>query len=172
MAEFVRIGSAPHAWADLVQDWKSQTEGMGETFDEEYQLQPDIFLPLIDRNDPKAGLFAVRDNDHYEAICQLNTTGLPGYNKPVLRLRHLTFAPRIDLANEESVDYYAGALVETFFAVVGLATTEGPMKAGYVHYHLPSPADRQFFGIMGQRFKDREIFNRVDSKGAWLYITI
>ena len=172
MAEFVRIGTAPHEWAELAADWKAQTEELGEVFDEEYQLQPDLFLPLIGRNDRKAGLYSLRDHGHYEAICQLNTAGLPSYEKPVLRVRHITFAPRIDLSDDESVEFYSNALVETFSAVVKLSLEESPMKAGHIHFHLPSPSDRQFFTFVGQRFKDRELFADVASKGAWLYITL
>lgn len=170
--EFVRIGTEPHGWAELAADWKAQTEALGEVFDEEYQMQPDLFLPLIGRNDKRAGLYAFRDNDHYEVICQLNTAGLPSYTKPVLRVRHITFAPRIDLSSDESIELYSNALVETFSAVVTLSVLEGPMKAGHIHFHLPSPADRQFFTFMGQRFKDRDLFADVATKGAWLYITL
>lgn len=172
MAQFVRIGAAPHDWGDLVSDWQQQTVGVGETFDEDYQLQPEIFRPLIDRNDPKAGLFAVFDNSHYEAICQLNTTPLPGYVKQVLRVRHVTFAPRIDWSDDASTNFYSNALVETFYSVTNLARNAGPFAAGHVHFHLPSPADRQFFTFLGQRFKDQSLFNEVAAKGAWLYITL
>lgn len=172
MAEFVRIGAGAHEWDSLSHDWKLQTEALGEAFDEDYQLQPDLFLPLIGRNDKKAGLYAIRDNDHYESICQINVAGIPGYTKPVMRVRHVTFAPRIDLADDESVEVYSNALVETFGAVIQLSYDDGPMKAGHIHFHLPSPADRQFFTFLGQKFKDRELFADVASKGAWLYITL
>lgn len=172
MANFVRIGTEGHEWESLSDDWKAQTEAMGEEFDEGYQLQPDLFLPLIGRNDKKAGLYAVRGDNHYESICQINVAGIPGYSKPVMRVRHVTFAPRIDLADDESVELYSSALVETFYAVVQLSDGDGPMKAGHIHFHLPSPADRQFFTFMGQKFKDRELFADVASKGAWLYITL
>lgn len=172
MAEFVRIGTEGHEWEKLSSDWKAQTESLGEEFDEDYQLQPDLFLPLIGRNDKKAGLYAIQDNDHYESICQINVAGIPSYTKPVMRVRHITFAPRIDLASDEAIEAYSNALVETFYSVVKLSDEDGAMKAGHIHFHLPSPADRQFFTFMGQKFKDRELFADVASKGAWLYITL
>lgn len=172
MADFVRIGEHPHDWNALVADWDWQTQQAGEVFDEEYQLLPDIFRPLIARNDARAGLFAVYDNGHYDAICQINVASIPGYSEPVLRVRYVTFGPRIDLTNDESAQIYSSALVETFFSVITLASGASRMKAGHVHFHLPSPSDRQFFGFVGQKFRDRKLFELVESKGAWLYITL
>lgn len=172
MAEFVRIGTEAHQWSALVDDWRNQTEAAGEVFDEEYQLQPDIFLPLIGRNDRRAGLFAVFEEGHYLAICQLNTTGLPGYQKPVMRVRHITFAPQIDLTEEPTAESYSHALVETFFSVMALANADPDLEAGHMNFHLPSPSDRQFFTFLGQRFKEQRLFDSVASKGAWLYINL
>jgi hypothetical protein len=168
---FVRIGSsAPHSWSALVDDWRGQTELLDEHFDEVEQLQSDILHPLVQRNDPRAGVFALHDGLQYRAICQINTAGIPGYDHPVMRVRHLTFAPVIDLGNDDTA--YAEALIEIFWNVLTHCKSEGKMKASYLNFHLPSPQDRNFFTAIGLRFADRDLFESIDPKGAWLYITI
>lgn len=169
--DFLRIGEGPHTWDALAADWKRQTESQGAEFDEEYQLTAALLHPLVDRNDRKAGLYAVHDNGAYHAICQINTAGIPGYRQPVMRIRFMTFEPSIDLGGVPP-DSYASALVEVFVGVVKLSMTQGPMEAGHVHFHLPSPNDQQFFALVGRNVADRGMFKSVEQKGAWLYITI
>mgnify|MGYP004548491659 CR=1 FL=1 len=172
MPDFVRVGAEPHTWGSLVSQWRAETESLGEHWDEEEQLQSDILRPLTERNDPKAGVYAtVDDNGQYRSICQLNTVGLPGYDKPVMRMRHLTFAPSIDLSGQ-AVDPYIEALVETFWRVVRLCRTPGRMNAGFMNFHLPSPNDRTFFMVVGDSFVSNNLFGSIASKGSWLYITM
>lgn len=170
-AEFVRIGTGEHTWDALVESWRVETEALGEIFDELEQLQSDILLPLVQKNDPKAAVFSVYEDGKYISVCQLNTVGLPGYDGPVMRMRHLTFAPSIDLG-EAGLEPYIDGLIETFWQVVRLCHEDGKMKASYMNFHLPSPADRHYFTIASKSFIKHKLFDAIDSKGAWLYITM
>jgi len=168
-SEFVRIGTHGHDWGNLSQDWRQPTENLNEQFVEEDQLRSEIFKPLVDRNDSRAGIFAIYENGTYHAVCQLNAAPLPGYTAPVMRMRHLTFSPHIDLS-DEPIDTYVTALVNTFFEVVSLCKAEGSMKAQFLNFHLPSPSDRHLFTVAGNRFLAHNLFKSVEPKGAWLYI--
>jgi hypothetical protein len=171
MAELVRIGQDPHTWDALTASWRSETEALEEIFDDVEQLQADILKPLVERNENKAAVFALFENGRYRSICQLNTTGLPGYDAPVMRMRHLTFAPSIDLSGD-SLEPYIDALLQTFWQVLQLCRADGPMSATFMNFHLPSPNDRHFFTIAGNSFMNHKLFKSIVSKGAWLYITM
>lgn len=168
--QFVRIGGEGDTWDDLCADWKSQTEALGRVFDEELQLEADVLKPLVLRNALKAGLYALKGDGRYLAVCQINTVNIPGFKEPVMRIRFLTFAPSIDLG-DVSIEAYVEVLIEMFFGVVNLCVSEGVMRAQHMHFHLPSPSDRQYFAAVGRNVAEQGTFKSVDSKGAWLYIT-
>lgn len=167
---FVKIGSRGNSWNALEADWKAQTEALGETFDASIQLEEAVLRPLAERNSRKAGVFALHDERGFLMICQINTAGIPGYHEPVMRIRFLTFAPIIDLG-DIPLEEYIDILVEGFVGVVNLCVSQGPMKSPRMHFHLPSPSDRQYFAAVGRNIAEGGAFKSIDSKGAWLYIS-
>src|SRR5690606_15735785 len=98
------------------------------------------------------------------AICQANCTGLPGYDGPVLRIRFMLFAPDYDFG-EKDLDDYGMLLADLFLGVIELS--EDVLQARYVKIHLRSPADRQFFTILGRGLEQSDHFDSVHVKGAW-----
>lgn len=169
--ELVKIGTGAHTWEALVADWKAQTESQDEEFDESLQLTANILKPLAERGDPAAGVYAHYRDKAYWATCQINTANLPGYKLPVMRVRFLAFSPIIDLG-DDNINLYSSTLVEVFVNVMNLCMGDGPMKAGHIHFHLPSPQDRTFFTLLGSNIAATGTFKTVEAKGAWLYITI
>ena len=167
--EFVRLNDGPDSLTSLKDDWKRQAEDLGEAFYEDAYPE-DIFQELIGRANTRAGVFALKEGDSYLAVCQLNSAYLPGYTEPVMRMRHLTVSPTLDLS-EDSALRYGRVLVEVFSEVVNLCTAKGDMASKHMKFHLPSPADRTFFAAVGHALHGADVFTSVESRGAWLYIS-
>lgn len=130
----------------------------------------EIFRDLVERDAADAGVYALKSGQGYLAVCQLNSAWLPGYTEPVMRMRHLTVSPTLDLSDDTGTGYGA-ALVDVFYEVVNLCMTESDMAAKHIKFHLPSPADRTFFAAVGRELHSKNVFASVEARGAWLYIS-
>ncbi|WP_294930481.1 hypothetical protein [uncultured Paracoccus sp.] len=119
------------------------------------------------KNAKSLGLFD--DTGRCHAICHANVTSLPGYEKPVLRIRHLLLAPDYDYGHLDASDY-ARALTSVFSNVIGLAF--GEMKAMHIKFHLRSPGDVSFFGALTDALSKIPTFRAVHMRGAWLYLDL
>ena len=164
--KFRQVTAEDGSWDDLCRQWDGKCREHGGTIEDFGPI--DIFTDLVQRNKKDAGVFAVVD-DHgeYLAACQLNVTPLPGFPKPVLRVRHITICPRYDF-EDVSVEEYGKVLATTFVGIT-FASKE-PYASTRIHIHLKSPADRQFFALAGQGLEKHGLFKSAVAKGMWLYL--
>ena len=81
----------------------------------------------------------------------------------------MTLSPMYDFGDLEVRDY-ATLLVKMFAATLNLSYTS-QMAAKYIKFHLRSPADIQFFAALGTHLNEADFFERVHTRGAWLYVT-
>lgn len=169
--QFIRLLTDSGTWSEFEQDWKSQCEILGEDFDSYAEATLSVVKEIIESENAKAGVFGLKINDKFMAMCQLNRTPLPGYDSPVLRVRFITLCPDLDL-KELPVWEYSNALISLLTQVVDLALNGGEMGSRYIKFHLRSPADTQFFSALGRGLHDTGPFEAVVSRGAWLYITL
>lgn len=169
MQKFVRLRSEDDTWQAFQADWKRQCEELSGDFDL-YENGPfDVVRSLAEGNvDPDAAAYALHDGARYGAMCQVNTTYLPGYTDKVLRVRIMYLAPYYDLG-EGSVEEYIGVVSALLWNVIGISNST--MPAPNIKFHLRSPADRQFFVTFGNNLDSAQVFKSVVVRGSWLYIT-
>lgn len=166
----VRLGSDGHSLEGLIENWRKQAESHGEEFDQS-AYPVGLFEPLEAAGRPQAGVFALHYGGEYLAACQLNSAYIPGYQNRVMRLRHLTISPTLELT-DQSVDQYGLVLFDVLSGVINLCLDNGPMRSPHLKFHLPSPADRQYFATIGRNLASRKVFASVEARGAWLYMDI
>ena len=168
--KFLRLAEADGTWQRFVEDWKSQCERLGEDFDAYLSSPISIVHDLaVSPLKPEAGAYAIEDeNGSFLVMCQLNVTPLPGYVGDVLRVRMLYFSPMYDVG-EQDLQSYAKLLVALFFRIVTLS--RDLMPARHIKFHLPSPNDRSFFSMLGSELRGTGEFEKVEMRGAWLYIS-
>jgi len=107
-------------------------------------------------------------DNHHQAVCQVNRALLPGYDGMVLRVRHLVLSPQLDFGDRDIADY--GRILQELLQGI-LALSETDMPAPYIKLHFRSPADRQFFANLRTTLQRHGVFNEIEMRGAWLYIT-
>jgi hypothetical protein len=170
-AEFVKILKEDGSYDDFRADWETQLAGSDYDGFENYQpLTFSILEQVIDTNEKKSGAYALKIKGQYLAICQLNVAMIPGYTGSVLRLRFLTLCPAMDVGSSD-IDY-ADAITTLLMKTEELARNDETMSANHIKFHLSSPADRDFFSMLGKGLRDFESYKQVDFKGSWLYITL
>ncbi|OJY34660.1 MAG: hypothetical protein BGP11_08580 [Rhodobacterales bacterium 65-51] len=168
--EFLRVSSENRLWNGLIADWEDQCREFSEDLGEYAMASLPVLESLASETQRKnAGVFALRSDRGYEGICQLNVTPLPGYNGPVLRVRHIVHAPRYDFDNTLGVDEYGQVLTGTLLGV--FRTSNGEMKAQHIKFHFKSPAEQMFFTRLKDALSEKEVFSSIELKGSWLYIT-
>lgn len=155
-------------WDTLKKDWEAQCAAYDEDFSNYAEGTFAVVKDLLDDEGEAAGLFAITIDDVHVSICQLNKASIPGYSSPVLRVRFMTLSPEYDFG-DKSVDQYADVLVATFAGILALSNTT--MNAQHIKFHLRSPADRQFFAMLGKGLTEKNLFHSVQVRGAWLYVT-
>lgn len=155
-------------WDAFRDDWESQCAAYDEDFATYAEGTFAVVKTLLDTEGEAAGLYAVKIDNRHVSMCQLNRASLPGYSSPVLRVRFMTLSPEYDYG-DKSVEDYAAILVATFATV--LALSNGTMEAKHIKFHLRSPADRQFFAMLGNGLTEANVFHSVQVRGAWLYVT-
>lgn len=170
MNEIVQLSKDDTSWEDFERDWRTQCDLYGESFDD-YAIGSFLVLrELVDAPEMNAGVFSVRSDSAHRWVFQVNTTPLPGYDSPVMRVRHLTMCPDLDFG-DHPVEHYIDALVHAFSGVLFLSDDHSTMGARHIKFHLRSPNDRHFFKILGASLNEAEEFESVRVAGSWLYIT-
>ncbi len=167
--DFRRLHATDGTWDDFIKDWESQCVEYDEDFSYYLRGPIDVVRDLAEgmlRKD--AGAFALHDGYRYCAMCQINSTLLPGYTGKVLRVRMMYLSPHYDLG-DTSIDQYVEILSSLFSNIVRLSYSD--MQSEHIKFHFRSPVDRQFFGILGYNLDKKAVFRSVEMRGSWLYIT-
>ncbi len=164
----VRLRQNDGTWDAFRADWEAQCATYEEDFSTYAEGTFSVVKGLLDTEGEAAGLYAVKVDDVHVSMCQLNKASIPGYSSPVLRVRFMTLSPEYDFG-DKSVEDYASILVATFATV--LALSNKTMQAKHIKFHLRSPADRQFFAMLGKGLNETNVFHSVQVRGAWLYVT-
>jgi len=166
--EIVRLKNDDESWAEFKADWEAQCAAYGEEFSSFAEGTFAVVADLLNESGANSGLFAIKGDEGHVSMCQLNRASIPGYSSPVLRVRFMTLSPEFDFG-DKSVEDYSDVLVATFAAVLAVSNTV--MEARHIKFHLRSPADRQFFALLGKGLSDSDMFHSVHVRGAWLYVT-
>ena len=164
----VKLSVQDGSWEKLRADWKEQCEGYGQDFDEFAYATFNVLGPLATHGHAKAEVYGFHVGTDCWVICEANHTQLPGYDGYVLRVRNMTFAPRFDF-DDVGVDSYGKALTGLFGGI--LALSHAVRAAPHIKFHLRSPADRTFFQALTEPLLKIPLFDVVEVKGAWLYVT-
>ncbi|UJQ95740.1 hypothetical protein [Mariluticola halotolerans] len=167
---FIKLGSEGTSYDLLKKDWKKQCDDLDEDFETYSQIPFAVFDEIIAKDKEGTGLFALVEGDRYHAVCMLNHTYLPGYDGPVLRVRHILLSPQYDLGDTTIADY-SRVLVSILSNVIIISISHEKLKANHIKFHTRSPADMQFFAAVGQTLDGSDLFASVQHRGAWLYIT-
>lgn len=166
--DIIRLQNSDGTWQAFKDDWEAQCAAYGEDFNSFAEGTFSVVKDLLDDSGEAAGLFAIKEGDHHVSMCQLNRASIPGYSSPVLRVRFMTLSPEFDFG-DKSIEDYSGVLVATFATVLAVSNTV--MEAKHIKFHLRSPADRQFFALLGKGLNEADMFHSVHVRGAWLYVT-
>ena len=170
MQKFIQLSKDDGSWDDLCHNWRTQCEEFEEEF-EDFAIAPmSVIRPLIESPEQRAGVYATVLDNHFTSICHINVAMLPKYDGPVLRMRHLTMSPRIDYG-ENTISTYADVIANNFLGTLDLSNKDGFMKSDHLKYHLRSPADHDFFTILGQHLSRLAQFETVQKAGSWLYVS-
>ncbi len=170
-SEFIRLLTETGTWQDFEADWRSQCSDLDEDYDAYAEATLAAVRDIIEKENRRAGVFALRNQGKHHAMCQINKAGLPGYPTPVLRVRFMTLCPDIDL-KDMPTSAYGDVLASLLKHVFLLAINDEEMNSKFIKFHLRSPADVQFFSVLGKGLHDTEYFEEVVARGAWLYITL
>jgi len=166
----IRLLEDNGTWAEFEADWQAQCEKYDEDFESYAEATFSVIRDLIRSEKTKAGVFALKMNGSFVAMCQVNKAGLPKYDSPVMRVRFMTLSPEFDLA-DKSIHEYGDVLVSLLATVLQLAYFDPELSCMHIKFHLRSQADQQFFATLGKGLQDRNLFQSIKTRGAWLYIT-
>lgn len=168
--KLVRLSLETDSWSTLMGDWGQQASQAGYDINE---YAPGVLQELqkcCHENADDSGSYGLFDSSDgkYDIICQLNWTFLPGYRGKVLRLRHLTVSPNIDLqaTDKKYEDILTNLLTET-----ELLARHIDVNCEHIKFHLRSPGDRVFFRQLGTALSNGKLYQSVDIRGAWLYLS-
>lgn len=165
----IRVRAGDGSWNQLCDVWRSECEEFGEDFDQYANASMPVLRDLAAEENANAGVFALQSEDgDYHAMCQANSTYLPGYDGKVLRVRHLLMSPYYDFG-DFTIEEYSMILGRMFARTVLLSVKDLPSR--HIKFHLRSPADRQFFATIGNGLGQTDLFSDVAMKGSWLYLT-
>lgn len=167
--DFCELKSADGSWQLFRDAWARQCTEFGEEIDNYAPATMGELAKLAHEGHERAGVYALPNGANYDAVCQTNCVGLPGFDTPVLRVRFMTLSPEYDFGDHTVIDY-GHVLVALLLAAIRLSTKK-PMKARYIKLHLRSPADHQFFAAIGSGLNGTGAFDAVEMKGSWLHIT-
>ena len=167
---FSRVSRDNGQWSDLLNQWESECGKFEENFDEYAPATIDVLRPLAEETQiAHSGVYAFSKESDYMAMCQLNVAYLPGYPGKVLRVRHILYSPRFDFDAALAIEDYAAVLTGVFIGVLRSSDTD--MLARHIKFHFRSPAEREFYSVLKEHLKDTSVFEHIDLRGAWLYIT-
>jgi hypothetical protein len=154
----------------LVHGWREQCETADEDFETYTQIPLTVFREITEKDRDNTALYGLKTENGFDAICMLNHALIPGYDGPVLRVRHILLSPEFDLGDKQITDY-AKTIVSILVNVLLLSENDTNMKANHVKFHARSPADIPFFSEIGQALDGTGAYTSVHHKGSWLYIT-
>jgi hypothetical protein len=155
----------------MLERWKNEADAFGEEFESYSQIPLSVFNEIMERDKETTRLYVLYDSGIYPAVCMVNHAYIPNYQGPVLRVRHILFSPRFDLG-DASTDEYTATLAQILVNVIALAKDDPKLKAPHIKFHSRSPNDIQFFTLFGRLMDGSSAFASVQSRGAWLYITL
>jgi hypothetical protein len=166
--ELRRILKSDNTWNEFCEDWRSQCEGLGEDFSE-YASEPlSVLETIIDSDDPTTWVVGVWDGKHFFGACLVNCALLPKTIGKTLRVRQVVVSPLLDYGEVDDT-VYADTLIALASGVVKLS--ESDLAAQHIKFHLRSPHDMMFFRAFGNALDKPGVFEAVEMRGAWLYIT-
>lgn len=156
---------------DLLDAWKRETEALGEDFEIFSAIPVSVFQQIAEKDAKNTRLYAAQAEDGtFGAVCMLNHAWIPGYDGPVLRVRHILLSPKFDLT-DLPLSEYSDVLNTILSGVILCSDQDDMMKANHIKFHARSPADMQFFAEVGKELSGAEVFHSVQARGAWLYIS-
>lgn len=170
MSEFVKLNNGDGSWVELLKQWETETEKLGEDFDIFQMSSLPVLKGLAEGDGERwAGVYGLKSEENgYEAACQLNSAFLPGYEGRVLRVRLMVLSPELEYG-DYPIEKYIRTVSELFFGTYTVSCKE--LQSDHIKFHLRSPADRQFFTNLGIALGEQAIFESVQIRGSWLYIT-
>lgn len=169
--EFIKATTHNKLWESLLESWETECS----EYEENLSDYATASLPVLDdlatgtplRN---AGVYVLSNGENHLAACQANAAFLPGYEGRVLRVRHITFAPKFDYDDTIPLDEYTETLVKVFVESINLALDEMPAK--HVKFHLRSPTEREYAQEFSDALQDNSSFTKVALKGSWVYLSL
>jgi len=168
--KMIRLLKEDGTWDAFEADWRGQCDKLSEDFDSYAGSTFSIVRELVEERKRNAGVFGLKIDDKFAAMCQINKAGLPKYDSPVLRTRFMTLSPEYDLTNK-TIAEYGDVLVELLMGVIELSVIDEELHANHIKFHLRSPADIPFFAAIGRGIKEHDVFASIETRGMWLYIT-
>lgn len=169
MHDLVQVSARDGTWQHLVDEWKEECNKLEEDFSAYEAGAISVVRELAEGpGERSAGVFALRSDNRYLALCQLNSSYLPGYTGKVLRVRMMVLSPQFDFG-EYPIEDYIEVITSLFHGVVRVS--DDILQADHIKFHLRSPSDRQFFASLGSALRDKALFKSVAYRGSWLYIS-
>lgn len=156
-------------WSSVMTEWSRQCDGYEENLEDFATASLPLLEELALGAFPNAGVFGVFDAASCTALCQANSTFLPGYTGKVLRIRHIVLSPTFDFSSNVSLEDYERALVSVF--VGALKVAQGDLPSKHVKFHLRSPLERQLGASFTEAMQQQDHFSLVDMRGAWIYLS-
>jgi hypothetical protein len=158
-----------NSWQDLLANWKVQCESYGEPFDEYAASTRPILDELAgDLTTKTAGVYALHDGKNYAAVCQLNVARLPHTEGITLRVRHVLVCPRLDFEDVEA-EQLGELMGQLLYNIHRVSLSE--LKSDHIRIHLRSPLEQSYFSVLAGYLSASGAVKRVESKGAWIYLT-
>ncbi|MBK1793393.1 hypothetical protein JHL21_02635 [Devosia sp. WQ 349] len=169
--DFIRLDRGGPTYDDLLNAWREEAEELGEDFEIFSDIPVSVFQQITEKDGPNTALYAAQSNDgSFGAVCMLNHARIPGYDGPVLRVRHILLSPKFDLT-DMPLSEYSDVLFTILSGVIVYSDDDATLRANHIKFHLRSPADVQFFAAVGKQLSGAQIYRSVQSRGSWLYIT-
>lgn len=168
--EFKKISASNGLLDKLWREWDASCTEFEEDFSEYSTSSMGTLRSLAEEPEVDSrGMYGVCKEDNILAVCQLNVAMLPRYDGKVLRVRHITLAPEFDYSETKTIEDYAETLREILLGTLLMAETD--MVAPHLKFHLRSPNDKEFFTNIRDYLANHDLFELVDIKGSWLYMS-
>lgn len=166
---FTRVSTENGYWPELIRQWEADCESYSETLEDYATASIPTLRPLAEQAQThSSGVYALKSDDSFLGLCQLNTALLPGYDGRVLRVRHIVHSPKFDFDTNLTIDDYAAFLAGVLVGVFEVSDNE--MLAPHIKFHFKSPAEKTFFAQLQTAIKKIKGVDEVALKGSWLYI--
>ena len=163
----VRLSVESGTWDTFIQNWSRQCDEVGEEIE---HYASDALIPIRDlaqNEDASRWAVALEESGRFTAAFLVHRVNQKGYDKPVLRVRHIVVCPMLD-QGFLSADSYGDTLIGLLFE--SLRLSEEKLPATFIKMHVRSPADLNYFRALGPALDRQGIFDSTELKGAWLTI--